>query len=191
MDTPKENENIIELHIKPETMTDEELEGIYAYADKRKRITWTQEELETLKKGIKKFGKGKWKEILEFYKDDFRPERRMKDLCDKYRCVENGPTGAKHPHKFFWEVDNESNPICVNGEKVLYKCKHPHQAARYCAFSKSFKENVNIIIRIAYEENEKLWIHIYVARYNNGSAKRKSINVRKLAGQSPYRRDGM
>ena len=48
------------------------------------RISWTDEEVEALREGVDKHGKGKWKEILVEKRHVFQ-ERTTVDLKDKWR----------------------------------------------------------------------------------------------------------
>ncbi|KAJ1472387.1 hypothetical protein T484DRAFT_1975465 [Baffinella frigidus] len=47
---------------------------------------FSEEEIDFLIKGVKRFGKGKWKEILEAY--EFRNNRSTVDVKDKWRNLE-------------------------------------------------------------------------------------------------------
>ncbi|XP_047313102.1 uncharacterized protein LOC124916431 [Impatiens glandulifera] len=51
---------------------------------RRRRKFWSNLEEDTLRDGVKKFGHGNWKSILEHYKDIFE-ERTEVDLKDKWR----------------------------------------------------------------------------------------------------------
>ena len=50
-----------------------------------RRVYWTKEEEEYLRKGVKKFGVGKWKQIIDFY--PFNPCRTSVDAKDKWRNI--------------------------------------------------------------------------------------------------------
>lgn len=54
---------------------------------KRIRIRWTKQEEEYLRKGVKKYGKGHWKQIINSY--PFNPCRTNADAKDKWRNMKN------------------------------------------------------------------------------------------------------
>jgi len=54
---------------------------------KKNRTYWTTEEVDTLIKGVKKFGVGNWAVILRCYKNEFNEKRKAPDLKDKWRNV--------------------------------------------------------------------------------------------------------
>ncbi|EEQ82942.1 hypothetical protein NCER_100273 [Vairimorpha ceranae BRL01] len=179
----------LELHIacRPE----DDFRDILAYADKRKGIVWTPEEEEILVEGLKKYGKGHWKQILDSFKDDLNPNRRMKDLSDKVRILEKQTTYQKRSKQDWWEVDQNNNPVCKMGEKVIYRAKLPYEAAFKCAYTKNYTSGETKYIKICYEEAGKFWYHLYIATYHKNENARNRIKVRKISGQSPYRKDGM
>ena len=49
------------------------------------RISWTDEEVEALREGVNKHGKGNWKAILVEKRHVFQQERTTVDLKDKWR----------------------------------------------------------------------------------------------------------
>ncbi|KAL9655498.1 hypothetical protein ABK040_002166 [Willaertia magna] len=51
----------------------------------RSKIFWTLEEVDALKKGVKRFGEGSWGAILAAYKNVFNPKRNSISLRDKWR----------------------------------------------------------------------------------------------------------
>lgn len=51
---------------------------------RRKRKPWSNLEEDTLRKGVKKYGAGNWKFILNMYSDIF-DDRTAVDLKDKWR----------------------------------------------------------------------------------------------------------
>lgn len=179
----------VELHITPSQDNTTEYSDLFCYKDKRNRVMWTEEEELILKEGIRRFGKGNWSRILLEYKDDFDTRRRYKDLSDKIRNCEKNTTRARSVKKDFWEVDSNDNPILNKmGEPIIFFCKLPFEAATRIAYSKNYKEGDHII-RICYEEAGQNWYHVYNARYDKTA--RKCVRLRKIAGQSLYRTDGM
>lgn len=58
---------------------------------KRRKVEWTGEEIENLKKGVEMFGVGKWKKILETFPFNGRTNV---DLKDKWRNLQ----GPRHHH---------------------------------------------------------------------------------------------
>ncbi|WUR03820.1 myb-like DNA-binding domain-containing protein [Vairimorpha necatrix] len=186
-----EQEKNLELEKNYEILADEEVVDLYAYADKREGIIWTPEEIKVLKEGLEKYGKGKWKKILNSYKEDFHPLRRLRDLNDKVKIMLQLVSTKFKNRRDFWEVDKNNNPITKMGEKVIYRAKLLFEAAKKVAYTKNYTGNGNIIFRIAYEEMGKTWVHVYSAKYNRDSNLKSRIKVRKICGQSPYRKDGM
>lgn len=53
--------------------------------ERRTRVRWTQKEEAYLRKGVERFGRGKWKEILCAY--PFKDCRTNRDLKDKWRNI--------------------------------------------------------------------------------------------------------
>lgn len=181
----------IELHITPSQSESNKSENadLFCYKDKRKGVIWTEEEELILKEGIRKFGKGNWSRILAEYKDDFDTRRRYKDLSDKIRNCERNTSYRRRVKRDYWEVDKNDNPILNKmGEPMKVFCKLPFEAAAKVAFSKNYKSGDHII-RICYEEADQLWYHVYNARYDKTA--RGAVRLRKIAGQSLYRTDGM
>ncbi|WUR03821.1 myb-like DNA-binding domain-containing protein [Vairimorpha necatrix] len=185
-----EQEKNLELEKNYQILADEDLVDLYAYADKREGIIWTPEEIELLKEGIEKFGQGNWKTIFDNYKQCLNKSRRKDDLREKFRVLMH----LKHRHlsvKDFYEVDKHNNPILVMGEKVIIRSKEHFDAAQRIAFTKNYTGKGNIIFRIAYEEMGKTWVHVYSAKYNRDSKIKTRIRVKKICGESPYRKHGM
>jgi hypothetical protein len=50
------------------------------------RLGWSGDEVEALKAGVARFGTGKWKKILEFYRSEFDPKR----TAEKLKVLDNG-----------------------------------------------------------------------------------------------------
>lgn len=54
--------------------------------ERSRRVKWTKEEEGYLIKGVKKYGKGRWKMIINSY--PFNPRRTPVDAKDKWRNME-------------------------------------------------------------------------------------------------------
>ncbi|KAK6090137.1 hypothetical protein P3W45_000863 [Vairimorpha bombi] len=179
----------VELHITPSQESKSKNADLFCYKDKRKGVIWTEEEELVLREGIRRFGKGNWTKILSEYKDDFDSQRRYRDLSDKIRNCEKTTSYSRRVKRDFWEVDSNDDPILNKmGEPVIFFCKLPFEAATKVAYSKNYAGGDHII-RICYEEAGQNWYHVYNARYDKTA--RKCVRLRKIAGQSLYRTDGM
>lgn len=170
-------------------IVESENSDLFCFKQKRKNVKWTEEEEKILREGVRRFGKGNWTKILAEYKDDFDEQRRYRDLSDKIRNLEHAGTRTIRSRIDFWEVDQNDEPVCNKmGEPIIYFCKVPFEAASKCAYSKNYTSGDHII-KICYEEADQKWYHVYNARFIKSA--KKCIQVRKIAGQSIHRTDGM
>lgn len=177
------------LESKNDRIVESENSDLFCFKQKRKNVKWTEEEEKILREGVRRFGKGNWTKILAEYKDDFDKQRRYRDLSDKIRNIEHAGTRTIRSRIDFWEVDQNDEPVCNKmGEPIIYFCKVPFEAASKCAYSKNYTSGDHII-KICYEEADQKWYHVYNARFIKSA--KKCIQVRKIAGQSIHRTDGM
>ncbi|KAM0678194.1 Telomeric repeat-binding factor [Binucleata daphniae] len=139
----------------------------YNTKTKRTKKNWTDEEVEFLKLGIKKY-KGElnmWSKILKSY--DFN-DRTTTDLKDKHRNVTKKTSYHKHTNKPFCLVDDKGEPVKnYNGDVLTYYQKFPYDAAVRIANYNNMKNDLDFNVCIL---GSKYPIYTYTAiSQENGS----------------------
>ncbi|EAY02489.1 telomeric DNA binding protein, putative [Trichomonas vaginalis G3] len=78
--------------------------------EKRQAIPWTQEEVDAIEDGVKKYGIGHWTLVYELHKDIFmKNERKSSDVGDKWKNMKTKPQYQKYITE-----DKKAHPKTVN-----------------------------------------------------------------------------
>ncbi|AFN82400.1 hypothetical protein EROM_010560 [Encephalitozoon romaleae SJ-2008] len=155
----------------------------YTKNPRRKPKPWSLEEEEALLRGIKELGHGKWKEILEKYKDVFQEGRRHIDLSDKIRVMNKKASYYYTTKINFIEVNDEGEEVSnALGERRVYPSKFPYSAAKKAGLYRLSSGVKEAIINIQGERNGVIVRHKYLASASPGS--RTGINLVKIGSET-------
>ncbi|CAD24946.1 hypothetical protein [Encephalitozoon cuniculi GB-M1] len=177
----------IKLHIysrvpKKKYVNESAITRTYTKNPRRKPQPWSTEEKEALLKGVKEFGRGKWKEILEKYRDVFNESRRHIDLSDKLRVINKKASYYYTTKINFIEVNEEGEEISnAFGERRVYPSKFPYSAAKKAGLYRLAFGAKEAIINIQGERNGVIGRHKYHVSSSPGS--RTGINIVKLGSE--------
>ncbi|ADM10928.1 uncharacterized protein Eint_010650 [Encephalitozoon intestinalis ATCC 50506] len=155
----------------------------YTKNPRRKPKPWTPEESEALIKGIKEFGHGKWKEILEKYKDVFKEDRKHIDLSDKFRVMSKKASYYYTTKINFIEVNDEGEEISNEfGERRVYPSKFPYSAAKKAGLYRLSSGMKEAVINIQGERNGVVVRHKYHVTKSQDS--RSGVHLVKIGSET-------
>lgn len=125
----------------------------------RRKVQWTEIEVEMLMKGVQKFGTSNWGQVLYYGKDVFDENRRTVDLVHKYRQHIKKSSYYLTPVKLWVQVDQEGMTIKDSlGEISVIREKFPYDAARKIAKSiiksKKSADSINTIFLSELDDND-------------------------------------
>lgn len=181
IESEDDNERI-ELHIG-NNFNEEDLG--FCFKIRKKKMWWTDEETEALLEGVKKHGRGKWKEILMDNTNIYKGRRTTRDLSDRMRTLDKRSSIFVYPNVVYTEVDEHNKPVLdKDGNPRTYFCQFPHEAALLAANDRVFLNNR--IIRMSCGQGDEKAFHIYKTFRRDGGR----IRVRKMSGRSKKRNDG-
>ncbi|KAK1349299.1 hypothetical protein CWI38_0299p0040 [Hamiltosporidium tvaerminnensis] len=170
----EENPSILKLHIytsrkyktdvlQPQKeLTDGNLRSSSKYKKERREIvSWSDEEIDALQKGVEKYGYGKWKAIFLDLDFKFHTSRNPSDLKDKYRLLTKKTSYYALKKQDFVVVDNEWNYLTDSlGKYDVYKEKFPHDACERAAILHCKSTLDGSIIRLMSLSNQSV-MHVY------------------------------
>ncbi|AFM97687.1 telomere repeat binding factor-like DNA-binding domain-containing protein [Encephalitozoon hellem] len=155
----------------------------YTKNPRRKPKPWSPEEEEALLKGIKELGHGKWKEILEKYKNIFHECRRHIDLSDKIRVMNKKASYYYTTKINFIEVNDEGEEVSnALGERRVYPSKFPYSAAKKAGLYRLSSGVKEAVINIQGERNGVIVRHKYHVSVSPES--RTGINLVKIGSET-------
>lgn len=152
-----ENKNII-LHLennKELINSNKERRLLVRNTSSRPIQKWTSEEVDALKKGIEKFGKGNWIKINNYY--TCLRNRTPTSLKDKYRLIrKNTSYYLINSRKWYELLPNDAIRLDVQGTPVYYRTRFPYDAATmFCTYRRKEENttfNICIIDTEKYEQ---------------------------------------
>lgn len=129
-------------------------EDLPAYRQEcREPIPWSTNEMEALIDSVNKEGQ-LWSKILEKYKGNFDPSRRIVDLKIKYNLITKKSSYYKTSKKDWITVDENENPILDSlGEIIVISEKFPYDAAKKFGRKRFLNGENNFIMKIREAED--------------------------------------
>lgn len=175
----------IKLHIHTATLkrrhvVDSSVVREYSKNPRRKPTPWSPEEEEALLRGIKEVGQGRWKEILEKYRDVFKESRRHIDLSDKIRALKKQASYYYTTKINFVEVNDKGEEVSnALGQTRSYLVKFPYSAAKMVGVQKLSQGVDEAVVNIQGERNGVLTRHKYRVLRDPGH--RDGIRIVKIS----------
>lgn len=97
---------------------------------RRKRVDWSDSEIESLQNGVRIHGESAWSAILNDSVLKFHPHRTQVDLKDKWRNLTSYKTYQEHPIRRFALVDSRHEEIVTSsGNAHILNNRWPRDAA--------------------------------------------------------------
>lgn len=162
--------------------------------ERRKRVSWGEEEVENLKIGVKRHGEGSWSSILQDNQLNFNPQRTQIDLKDKWRNLVAYVPYEQHPMRRYALVNSKHQLIISpSGNPHVFNNRWPRDAALKVATRDEFypiDENGHrpeiILIHLKEIMDERVSRErpptVYV--YRATRILQKPRNIKKFAGYS-------
>lgn len=160
--------------------------------ERRKRVSWSDEEVKQLQLGVRNHGEGFWSAILQDQSLDFHPQRTQIDLKDKWRNLVAYVPYEQHRMRRYVLVNSEHQIInSPSGNPHVFNNRWPRDAALKVATRDEFypfDENGNrpevILIHLKEIMDERVSSErpptVYV--YRATRILQKSRNIKKFAG---------
>lgn len=134
----------------------------YNSEHRREPVQWSEEEVELLKRGVAELGPGRWKDILDRYRDKFHTSRTSSDMFNKYRLMTGRGSYNSSSKINFVEVGDDGEVICnALGEYCVYSERFPHAAAVRAGKLRISKDVEEAIVNVQGKKNGVLTRHRY------------------------------